>query len=164
MSLLTPSFGLLFWMVISFAIVFGLLAKFGFPVITRAVNERNNYIRQSLANADEANRKLENIQQESDKLINDARNQQQRLIKEATQEAGRIVLKAKEEAEMQGKIKLDEALRQIELQKRKAIEELRTQVALLSVSIAEKILRQQLDKPENHDQFLAQYLDDLETM
>jgi len=151
-------------MVISFAIVFGLLAKFGFPVITRAVNERNDYIRQSLANADEANRKLENIQQESDKLINDARNQQQRLIKEATQEAGRIVLKAKEEAEMQGKIKLDEALRQIELQKRKAIEELRTQVALLSVSIAEKILRQQLDKPENHDQFLAQYLDDLETM
>ena len=162
MSLLTPSFGLLFWMVFSFAIVFGLLAKFGFPVIIHAVNERNDFIRQSLAKADEANRTLENIKQKSEELIEEARNRQQVLIKEATFEAGRIVQKAKEDAEMQGKLKMEEALRQIELQKRKAIGEIRSQVALLSVNIAEKILRQQLEKSEAHEQLIAQFIDDIE--
>ena len=61
MSLLTPDFGLLFWMLLSFLIVFGLLTKFGFPVITRMVNERREYIQQSLAAADEANRRLAEI-------------------------------------------------------------------------------------------------------
>jgi F-type H+-transporting ATPase subunit b len=162
MSLLTPSFGLLFWMVISFAIVFGLLAKFGFPVITQSVNERNEFIRQSLAKADEANRTLENIKQISEELIEEARDRQQALIKEATLEAGRLVQKAKEDAIIQGKQKLDEALKQIELQKRKAIGEIHSQIALLSINIAEKILRQQLDQPEKHEQMIAQFLDDIE--
>ena len=162
MSLLTPSFGLLFWMVLTFAIVFGLLAKYGFPIILHSVNERNEYIRQSLSKADEANRQLESIQQQSEALIDEARNRQQALIKEATFEAGRIVQKAREDAVVQGKQKLDEAIRQIELQKRKALVELRSQVALLSVGIAEKILRQHLEQTENHEQLIAQYLDDLE--
>jgi len=162
MSLLTPSFGLLFWMVLSFAIVFGLLAKFGFPIITQSVNERNEFIRQSLANAEEANRTLESIRQKSEELIEEARSRQQVLIKEATFEAGRIVQKAKEDAVIQGQQKIEEALRQIELQKRKAIGEMRSQVALLSISIAEKVLRQHLDKPENHEHLIAQFLDDIE--
>ena len=149
-------------MVISFAIVFGLLAKFGFPVITQAVNDRNEYIRQSLSKADEANRALENIMHKSEELIAEARDRQQALIKEASFEAGRIVQNAKEEAALQGKMKMDEALRQIELQKRKAIGEIRAQVASLSVNIAEKILRQQLEKSEAHEQLIAKFLDDIE--
>jgi len=163
MSLLTPSFGLLFWMVFSFAIVFGLLAKFGFPVILHAVNERNEFIRQSLEKADEANRTLESIRQKSEELIEEARNRQQALIKEATFEAGRIVQKAKEDAVMQGQQKIDEALRQIEMQKRKAIGEIRSKVALLSINIAEKVLRRQLEDAETHEQLIANFLDDIET-
>ena len=48
MSLLTPDSGLLFWMVIVFGIVFVILAKYGFPVITRMVDERKKYIEKSL--------------------------------------------------------------------------------------------------------------------
>jgi len=163
MSLLTPSFGLLFWMIISFALVFGLLAKFGFPVITRMVDERKAYITQSLAHADEANRTLETIRQQSEMLIQEAQKRQQGLIKEATVEAGRIVQKAKEEASIQGRQKMEEAMLQIELQKQKALNELRAHVASLSVEIAEKILRQQLEEPGNNDRMIAQFLDDIET-
>jgi len=162
MSLLTPDFGLLFWMTLSFAIVFGILAKFAFPVITKAVNERREYILQSLANADEANRTLANIQQKSEELIDEARKRQQELIKEATTKSGLIIEKAKEDAALQGKQKLEEALRMIELQKQKALGEIRSQVALLSVDIAEKILRQQLDHESNHERLITQFLDEIE--
>jgi len=162
MSLLTPDFGLLFWMTLSFAIVFGILAKFAFPVITKSVNDRRAYILQSLANADEANRTLESIKQKSEELIDEARKHQQELIKEATTKSALIIQKAKEDAALQGKLKLDEALKQIELQKQKALGEIRSQVALLSVDIAEKILRQQLDSEGNHEHLISQFLDDIE--
>jgi F-type H+-transporting ATPase subunit b len=77
-------------------------------------------------------------------------------------EARQIVQKAKEEAIIQGKQKLNEAIRQIEIKKQKAAGEIRTHVALLSVSIAEKILRKQLDDVGNNEQMIAQFLDDIE--
>lgn len=162
MSLLTPSFGLLVWMVLSFAIVFVLLAKFGFPIITQSVKERKDYIDQSLAKADEANRVLASIQQQSDQLIDEVHKQQKDIIKDATVEADRILQKAKEDAIRLNKQKLDESLRLIELQKQKAIGEIRTQVALMSVAVAEKILRRQLDITENHHQLVSQLLDEIE--
>ena len=162
MSLLTPGFGLLFWMALSFAIVFLLLAKFGFPVITQSVNKRKEYIEQSLAKADEANRILESIRQQSDELMDDAHKRQKDIIKDATVEANRILQKAKEDAVRQSKQKLDESLRLIELQKHKAIGEICAQVALMSVTVAEKILRRQLDDSENHHQLVSLLLDEIE--
>ncbi|MDR0575727.1 MAG: F0F1 ATP synthase subunit B [Tannerella sp.] len=162
MSLLTPSLGLLFWMIISFAFVFGLLAKFGFPVITKSVNERRDYIRQSLVKADEANRTLEIVRQKADDILNDAHKQQQNILKQATKEAAQIIQKAKDDAAIQGKRKLNEAIRLIDLQKQKAIGEIRSQVASLSVDIAEKILRHQLENTETHDKLMAQLLDEIE--
>jgi F-type H+-transporting ATPase subunit b len=162
MSLLTPDFGLLFWMVISFAFVFGILAKFGFPVITKAVNERRDYIRQSLDKADEANRALENVRLKSEELMAEMEKKRLEIIKQATADANLIIQKAKDEATKQGKVKLDEAIRMIEMQKQKAIGEIRSQVALLSVDIAEKILRRQLDGMENHDKLISVFLDEIE--
>ena len=61
MGLLQPESGLLFWMVISFGVVFVLLAKFGFPVITRMVEERRVYVEKSLEAAKQANEQLAGI-------------------------------------------------------------------------------------------------------
>lgn len=162
MSLLTPDFGLLFWMVISFAIVFGLLAKFGFPVITRSVDERRKYIQESLEKADEANRMLEDIKQQSEQILSEARKNQQEMIKQATADATLIIQNANKEAVVQGKKRLEESMRLIDLQKQKAIGEIRAQVAQLSVDIAEKILRHQLDNTENHDRLISELLDEIE--
>ena len=62
MSLITPDFGLLFWMAIVFIVVLGILWKWGFPAIIKMVNERKEYIDESLAKAEEANLRLANIQ------------------------------------------------------------------------------------------------------
>jgi F-type H+-transporting ATPase subunit b len=163
MSLLTPDLGILFWMVISFTIVFVIMAKFGFPVITKSVNERREYIQQSLSKADEANRMLENIRQQSEETLNETHKRQLDIIKQATVEAERIIRKAKDDAVIQGKQKMDEMVRLIELQKQKAAGEIRSQVAMLSVTVAEKILRHQLDNDENHDRLVSLFLDEIET-
>jgi F-type H+-transporting ATPase subunit b len=149
-------------MVISFAVVFLVLAKYGFPVITKSVNERRDYIRESLAKADEANRLLADIKHQSDVILEDARKRQAEILRQATSEADRIIRKAKDDATAQGKQKLEEALRSIELQKQKAIGEIRAQVAVLSVDIAEKVLRSKLSDSENQNALISRLLDEAE--
>ena len=72
-SILTPDWGLLFWMLLAFLVIFFFLAKYGFPAITKMVEERKAYIDESLRKAHEANEKLANIQQEGETLLKEAR-------------------------------------------------------------------------------------------
>ena len=92
MNPLIPDPGLLFWMVLSFGVVFFLLAKFGFPVIVKAINERKEFIEMSLLSAKQANEKLASIQTEGEKLLADAKAQQKDIIASAMQEKKQIVL------------------------------------------------------------------------
>ena len=85
MSLITPDFGLLFWMVLIFGIVFFVLAKFGFPVITSMVQKRSDHIAESLRKAQEAQDKLEGLAAEQTKMIEQTRLEQKRILKEASQ-------------------------------------------------------------------------------
>ena len=145
MSLLTPDPGLLFWMLISFGIVFFVLAKFGFPVIVKMVEERKAFIDQSLEAARQANERLKGIQEEGERILNEARDQQSSILKEAKEIRTKIVNEAKEQAhEEAGKI-MDEALQNIAKEKALAIHDIRNQVATLAIDIAEKILRKNLE-------------------
>ena len=90
MGLLQPESGLLFWMVISFGVVFVLLAKFGFPVITRMVEERRVYVEKSLEAAKQANEQLAGIKSESEALLQKAREEQMRILNEAAAAKQRI--------------------------------------------------------------------------
>jgi F-type H+-transporting ATPase subunit b len=162
MSLLTPNFGLLFWMLLSFFIVFFIVAKYGFPVIINMVNERKEYIVQTIAKADEAKLTSEINRKKSEELFDETCKRQQEMIKDATVEANRILQKAKTDAAAHSKQKLEETGRLLEMQKQKAVGEIRTQVALLSVSIAEKILRNRLENKDIRDQLISQFLDEIE--
>ena len=95
MSLLTPDSGLLFWMVIVFGIVFVILAKYGFPVITRMVDERKQYIDKSLLAAREANEQLANIKADSEMILAKAYEEQARILNEAVATRERILRKPK---------------------------------------------------------------------
>lgn len=162
MSLLTPDFGLLFWMLLSFLTVFGLLAKFGFPVITGMVDKRRKYISESITNADEANSRLAGIKQESETIINEARTRQNELIKQATEEGNKLVQAAKDKASEEAQKTMADAQKQIETQRQKAISGIRIQIADLSVGIAEKILRKKLESPESQDELINRLLDEVE--
>ena len=152
MSLLTPDPGLLFWMLVSFGIVFFVLAKFGFPIIVKMVEERKAFIDQSLEAARQANERLKGIQEEGERILNEARDQQSFILKEAKEIRTKIVNEAKEQAHVEaGKI-MDEALQSIEKEKALAIHDIRNQVAALAIDIAEKILRKNLEnKPAQQE-------------
>lgn len=98
MSLITPDFGLLFWMTLIFGIVFFVLAKFGFPAITGMVEKRSGKIEDSLRKADEAEKKLASIAREQERLLEEAHLEQSRILKEASEAREKIISTAREEA------------------------------------------------------------------
>ena len=118
MSLLLPDSGLLFWMVLSFGIVFVILAKYGFPVITRMVEERKAYIDQSMKVAQEANAQLAHLKEESEALIASASKEQGRILREAMQERDKIIADARKQAEIAAQKELDEVRMQIQQRKK----------------------------------------------
>lgn len=161
MSLLVPDTGLLFWMLLSFGIVFFILAKWGFPVIVKMVEERKEYIDHSLEAAKEANRRLEAIKSESETILAKAREEQTKILNEAVAMRDRIIKEAKEQAQAEGEKQLAEVKKQIEAEKNEAIRDIRRQVASLSVDIAEKVLRKNLDGKQEQMEMIDRLLNEI---
>jgi len=149
MSLITPDFGLLFWMVIIFGLVFGLLAKFGFPIITGMVEKRSDHIADSLKAADEARRQLADMASEQKKMIEETRLEQSRILKEASETRDAIIAQAKAQASEEAAKLLEHAKVEIAAERESAIRDIRKEVASISVQVAEKILRGKLESNEN---------------
>lgn len=161
MSLITPDFGLLFWMTIVFLIVLGIVSKFGFKVIVKMVNDRKDYIDSSLQKAHEANKKLANIKVESDDLLQEARERQAAILKEAAATRDAIVEKAQDKAHEESNRLLTEAKVEIENQRQAAVSDIRKQVATLSVEIAEKVLREKLGDEKTQMDLIERMLDEI---
>ena len=160
-SILTPDLGLLFWMLLAFLVVFGVLAKFGFPVITKMVEERKQFIDDSLRKAHEASERLENIKQEGEAILQEAREKQAQMLKEAAETRDAIVEKAQAKAREEGARLLGEAKAEIEQEKQAAIADIRKQVAVLSVEIAEKVLQKELQGDQAQMDLIDRMLDDV---
>lgn len=158
--LLTPEFGLLFWMLLTFGIVFFLLAKFGFPVITKMVDQRKDYIQDSLDSAQKANEQLANIQQKCDELLSSAKTEQVKILKDAADTRDRIINEARQQAKTEGLKELEEVKKQIQAEKNQAIRDIRRQVGELSVDVAEKVLRNTLDNPKEQLAMIDRLVDE----
>ena len=147
-SILTPDLGLLFWMLLAFLVVFVVLAIYGFPAIINMVEKRKQYIDESLSKAHEASERLENIRQEGEAMLQEAREQQAKIMQEAADTRDAIVEQAQEK-------------QQIESEKQNAIRDIRAQVAVLSVQIAEKVLREKLSDDSQQMQLIDKLLDEV---
>ena len=161
MGLLTPDPGLLFWMLVTFGVVFFLLAKYGFPIIIKAVEGRKAYIDNSLKSAREANEQLANVKQESEKILAQAREEQNRILSEAAVTRDRIIKDAQDRATVEGQRLMAEVKKQIETEKESAIRDIRRQVAVLSVGIAEKIMRGKLADEKEQNALIDRMLDEM---
>ena len=160
MSLITPEFGLLFWMTVIFGIVFFLLAKFGFPVITDMVHKRQERIDRSIRDAREIEVRMGQMVEEHARMLEEARKEQAQILREATDTRNKIIATAKDEArEEAGKI-LAEARTEIEAEKEAALRDVRKEVAVLSVSIAEKILRKELAKDGEQREYIDRMVEE----
>lgn len=159
-SILTPDFGLLFWMLLAFLIVFFLMAKYGFPIITKMVEDRKNYIDESLQKAHEANERLAGIQQESERLLSEARAKQAEILAQAKATGDSIVSEARNKAQADGAKLLQEAKAQIAAEKENALRDIRQTVADLSIVIAEKVVRQKLANNDEQQALIEQMLNE----
>ena len=151
-------------MLIAFLVVFVLLAKFGFPVITGMVEERKNFIDESLRKAHEAQERLANIEKEGESILQEAREKQAQILKEAAETRDAIVEQAQTKARAEGARLLDDAKIAIEQEKKAAIADIRAQVATLSVEIAEKVLKQNLKDDKSQMDLIDRMLDDVATV
>lgn len=154
---------MLFWMLLAFLLVFFLMAKFGFPVITKMVEERKNFIDESLKSAREANEKLANIKVESEAILKETREKQAEILKEAMATRDHIISEARDKAQTEGQKLLEEAKAQISVEKEKALRDIRSTVVEISVQIAEKVVRRQLDRNGEQEKFIQRMLDEIIT-
>lgn len=160
MSLFTPDVGLLFWMVIIFGLLFFILAKWGFPLITSMVDERSAAIDKSLKDAREIEERMVAMEAEHARMIEETRREQSALLKEAAETRKTMIEEARTEArEEAGKI-IGEAQERIAAEKESALRDIRREVALLSVGVAEKILRKDLPAQEKEGDYLAALVDE----
>lgn len=163
MSLITPDFGLFFWMTIVFIIVLVILAKKGFPVITNMVEQRKAFIDASLENAHKANMELANVKKESESIIQEARDKQARILKEAAQSRETIIEEAQQKAREEATRIIEEARAQINNERQNAIKEAKGKVADISILIAEKILHSELSDSNSQMDFIDSILKDVST-
>ena len=160
MSLLVPESGLLFWMCLSFGIVFFIVARYGFPVILKSVEERRIFIQKSLDDANTAKAMLENIKSESEAMIASAREEQMNIIREANKLKNSIIKSANDEARELTKKQIESVRIEIQNEKEGAMRDIRSQIALLSVDIAEKLIRTELKESPAQMQLINKLLNE----
>lgn len=138
------SIGLFFWQTVLFVGLIFLLRKFAWKPILNAVNEREEKIQRALKAAEEAEKKMQALNNESEALLKQAREERDQILKEAREARETIISEAKAKASAEADKIIAQAHQTINNEKMAAITELKNQVAVLSIEIAEKILKEQL--------------------
>lgn len=144
MELVTPAIGLIFWTTVVFTLLVLLLKKFAWKPILSAVDERNQSIKNSLAQAEKARNKMSELTANNEKIIAQAKVDRDIILKEARDMKNEIISEAKDKASKEAEKLVSTAKEQILNEKMKAITELKNHVADLSIEMAEKILSSEL--------------------
>ena len=160
MNLITPDSGLVVWMTIIFAIVFFILAKFGFPVITSMVKKRNDKINDSLAAARLAEEKLATLAHQQQELMDKARAEQAALLKEAAAARDNLIAQARQQAKEEADKIIQAARLEIAAERETALNDVRSQVAEISVEVAEKVIRKTLLETGEQVELMDRFIDE----
>jgi len=160
MDLVTPGFGLIFWSTITFLFLLIILKKFAWKPILDAVNEREEGIRNALLSAENARKEMQNLKSDNEKLLALAREERDAMMKDVREIKEKIINEAKTQAQVQGLKMIEQAKAAIEGEKNAAMAELKLQVATLSISIAEKLLKKKLSNKEAQTKLVEKMLSD----
>ncbi|MDF2437742.1 MAG: synthase subunit [Bacteroidota bacterium] len=161
MELVKPSIGLIFWMIVSFSIILFLLKKFAWKPILGMIKEREESIENALASAEKAKLEMKALQSSNERILAEARSERDALLKDAREIREKMISEAKNAANKEGERMLAAARENIQIEKNKAIADLKNQVASLSIEIAEKILRSELSSDEKQKTLVNTLLKDV---
>ena len=155
-----PDAGLLFWMLLAFGVVFFVLYKYGFPIITSMIDARKQYIDEALKGAKEANERIADIGRQCNGLVEEARQKQVQILREATAAKEQMIRDAREKADAETAKIIAEAKREIERQREDAMSAVREEAAKVAMAVAEKILRRELSSPQSQEEYIARLVDE----
>ncbi|WP_432712464.1 F0F1 ATP synthase subunit B [Pedobacter sp.] len=162
MELLVPEFGLVIFQTIAFLLLMFVLAKFAWKPILAAIKEREQSIDEALNKAELAKQEMARLTAQNEELMKTARAERDLMLKEAKTLKDSIVNEAKTQAQTEGAKLIEKAKIEIENQKKAALYELKSQVSSLSIEIAERVLRGQLQDKAKQEDLVANLLKDVE--
>jgi F-type H+-transporting ATPase subunit b len=162
MDLVTPGIGMIFWTTVFFLILLFILGKFAWPSILSAVRARNESIRKSLESAKRAREEMAQLQADNEKILAEAKAERDEMIKEARDVKDAIIAEAREKAAEDATKLLKNAKEAIKNEKLAAINEIKEQIATLSIDIAEKVLRQTLSAEKEQKKLVDKLIDDID--
>jgi len=154
-------FGLFFWQVLIFVGLIFLLKKFAWKPILDTVNDREQGIKDALLSAENARQEMQNLQADNQRILNEARAERDAMLKEAREMKEKMIADSKNEAQAQGQKMIEQAKAAIESEKNAAMAELKSQVSTLSLSIAEKLLKEELSNKESQTKLVEKMLGDV---
>ncbi|MGB1102354.1 MAG: F0F1 ATP synthase subunit B [Crocinitomicaceae bacterium] len=161
MDLVTPAVGQIFWAGLIFLILLFVLKKFAWKPMLTAVNEREESIKASIELAEKTKAEMEAMKAQNEDLLKEARVERDKMIREASETAKKLIEEAKEEGKAQQNKIVADAQKVINSEKAAAIAELKTQVASLSLEIAEKVIKGELASSDKQKALAEEIANDI---
>jgi F-type H+-transporting ATPase subunit b len=161
MDLLTPGIGLIFWQVVVFLLLFILLARMAWRPIINSLREREQSIQQALDTAEKARHDIATLQSSNEKLLREARDERARILTEARDAAGKLHDQAQHDARKIADKIIEDARAAINIEKQAAMKEVKVQVAMFSLEIAEKLIKKNLSGDKAQKDLVETYVKDL---
>jgi len=160
-SLITPEVGTVFWTTLIFLLFFLILRKYGWKPILEAIRKREELIKDSLESAEDARRDMVKLQSDNEAIIRKAREERENILREAKEIRDKLIAEAKGKASEEADKLVEKARSGIEKEKARALQEIREQVATLSVAIAAKLLAKELKRSGEHEKLIDNYLEEI---
>ena len=161
MDLLIPEIGLVVWHSIAFLTLLFLLTKFAWKPVLKAIHDRERNIEDALASAEKAKLEMARLTSQNELLLKEARLERDEILKEAKVLKDKIVAEAHAQAQADGAKLLEQARKEIEDQKKRAIAEVKNQVSTLSIEVARKLLQREFEDAGKQEALVADLLKDV---
>lgn len=162
MELLTPGSGLIFWQLVVFLGLVFLLGKFAWKPILNSLKDREQSIQQALDAAEKAKQEMAALQSDNERLLKEAREERDLILREAREAAIQMKDDAQNEAKSTADRIVSDARAAINIEKQAALKEVKVQVAMFSLQVAEKLLKQNLSGDKEQKELVEKYIKDLE--
>jgi F-type H+-transporting ATPase subunit b len=161
MQLLTPGLGLIIWQTIVFVLLFILLAKLAWKPIIASLNDRERSIQDALDTAEKARHEMSQLKSDNEKLLQEAREERDRILREAREISAKMKDEAQADARRMGDKLIEDARAAINIEKQAALKDVKVQVAMFSLEIAEKLMKKNLSDDKSQKELVDAYLKDL---
>jgi F-type H+-transporting ATPase subunit b len=159
MELVTPGIGLLFWMTLSFGLLLFVLGKYAWKPIMKAIHEREDSIETALNSAEKAREDMLALKSDNEQLLKQAKEERDAMLRDARKLKEGILEEARSKANEEGLRIIENARESIQFEKMAALTELKNQIAVLSIEIAEKVIEQELSDKAKQQQFTEKLID-----